>query len=343
LPVAYIKQMLTKIKLDLAIDPKRDKQLITPCCNKKNHNGKFVNFKNLAKVYGYCHSCGVTTLPPAHYVNEVGDEFLWNNLTVQFDPVSNKMCHNVVSQIQKVDVTHATNQSNNSIAVTKYIDFELVKMFEEKRRENALLLYMRGIYGDTKTNIVKEMYHIGTSKKGGAVFWKINKHYKVQKAKVCFYNKNGKRTKYFKSPFLNKDGYVDCLYGEHLIDITENLNKTLVLVESEKTAGICSIMLPEYVWLAYGGINGLTTDKATALIGRDVIIVPDMSENALRIMNNKLPYLSSIDVKAKIWDMTKGKSDEQLRQEGLYNCDLEDVFNVFLLAKYILFLAWFWR
>ncbi len=50
-----------------------------------------------------------------------------------------------------------------------------------------------------------------------------------------------------------------------------------------------------------------------------------MSRDAVSIMERKLPMLKEFGVKAKIWDMTKGKSDEELNAEGWYNCDLEDV------------------
>jgi len=46
-------------------------------------------------------------------------------------------------------------------------------------------------------------------------------------------------------------------------------------------------------------------------------------------MNNKLPYLKELGIGAKVWDTTNGKSDDQLKNEGWYNCDLEDVFRVF--------------
>ena len=109
----------------------------------------------------------------------------------------------------------------------------------------------------------------------------------------------------------------------------DNKNKTIILVESEKTALVCALHLPEYIWLAYGGINGLTMNKLDVLIGHKVILVPDISQNAVSIMNNKLPNLIDLGIDAKIWDMTDGKTDEQLKNEGLYNCDLEDVFRVF--------------
>lgn len=39
-----------------------------------------------------------------------------------------------------------------------------------------------------------------------------------------------------------------CLFGEHLLQ--DKVNANVALVESEKTAVICSHLLPEYIWLA---------------------------------------------------------------------------------------------
>ena len=51
-----------------------------------------------------------------------------------------------------------------------------------------------------------------------------------------------------------------------------------------------------------------------------------MSENAVNIIYEKIPLLLSMGINAKIWDMTDGKTDEQLKNQGIYNDDLEDVF-----------------
>ncbi len=59
---------------------------------------------------------------------------------------------------------------------------------------------------------------------------------------------------------------------------------------------------------------------------KSVLIIPDMSENAVSIILNKIPFLISLGINVKIWDMTEGKTDEQLKFEGIYNNDLEDVF-----------------
>ncbi|WP_141119683.1 DUF6371 domain-containing protein [Lutibacter agarilyticus] len=191
------------------------------------------------------------------------------------------------------------------------------------------MYYIRNTYGNTNANRIKELYYIGTNKDGGTVFWNINNQGKTQKAKVSYYNLKGKRCNQFRVPYKNEDGYYSCLFGAHLIDLLENKQKVIILVESEKTAIIGAIHLPKYIWLSYGGINGLTKEKLNVLIGRKILIIPDMSKNAVEIMNKKISSLTQLGIDVNIWDMTNGKTDRQLKEEGWYNCDLEDVFRTF--------------
>ena len=44
-----------------------------------------------------------------------------------------------------------------------------------------------------------------------------------------------------------------CLFGEHLLSAIDEKQKTVALVESEKTAIIASCIMPKYIWLATGG------------------------------------------------------------------------------------------
>lgn len=221
--------------------------------------------------------------------------------------------------------------ANNTIAnpnkvLQKYISEEIIWKHFNLKPENNLLQYLRDTYGNEKVDEVKETYVIGTKYDGGIFFWNINKDLNVQKAKIAYYNKNGKRTDKFKVPFKNEDGYYSCLFGEHLIYDSLKGKETIVLVESEKTAIIGHILLPKYVWVAYGGINGLTQNKLATLIGHTVLIIPDISQNAVDIMFQKLPRMIAMGINVKIWDMTEGKSDEELKSLGIYNNDLEDIF-----------------
>ncbi len=163
--------------------------------------------------------------------------------------------------------------------------------------------YLRTIYGNEKVDDVKELYAIGSTNDGGTMFWSINKELNVQKSKIVYYDNNGKRTEKFRVPYKNENGYYACLFGEHLLSYKHHQTKTVILVESEKTALVGYILLPDYVWLSYGGSNGLTNEKAKSLKGFRVLIVPDMSENAVAIISKKIETLLAMGINAKLWNI----------------------------------------
>lgn len=320
LQVAIKKMKLTKVTVEYKFNPKRNFNLITPCCNRKNNDGKFSNYADLPEIFGYCHSCGETTLPPTKYKDINGVEYMWNEIQNKFEPFA-KPLQNFCKGFAKNHQSFAT-----AVKTTKYINENIVWEYFHTIPENNLLQYLCKTYGKTKVDDAKETYLIGTSKDGGTVFWNVNSELKVQKAKISYYNENGKRTNKFVVPYKNEDGYFACLFGEHLVYDKIKGKKTIILVESEKTVLVGYINLPEYIWVSYGGINGLTVNKLLPLIGHTVLIIPDMSENAVDIIYEKIPLLLSMGINVKIWDMTDGKTDEQLKNQGIYNDDLEDVF-----------------
>ncbi|WP_458627994.1 DUF6371 domain-containing protein [Winogradskyella sp. PC D3.3] len=315
--------MMHKIENKLEFSNKRDKNIITPCCHKTNKDNKFVTYKGYPSIYGYCHSCGTTNLPPTVYKNDSGENFIWNETTNKFEILTTQMPYNNVLQNRN---TYTDLYDKNVIQKQKKqhtIDFEVVKKFTQYPKENNLLQYLRSNYTYEEVEKVKQMYYIGTNKKLWTVFWQINKNGLAQKAKVVLYNKNGKRTNYFKVPYKNEDGYNSCLFGEHLL---KNNTKPIVLVESEKTTIVSAIQLINYTWLSYGGINGLTDKKLEALKNQNITIIPDISRKAVNIIKNKIPKMEELNIKANIFDMTDNLNDEELKRIGWYNCDIEDVF-----------------
>ena len=169
-------------------------------------------------------------------------------------------------------------------------------------------------------------YFLGTCQDRGTVFWFVNVQGKAQKAKISYYTKDGRRTNRFKVPYKNSDGYRACLYGEHLL--AQN-TKPIILVESEKTAIVASIEFPDYTWLAYSGLNGLTDSKLYSIKNQKILLIPDMSRNAVQIISKKLQKLKVLNIDATVYDMTMGKSDEELKTYGLYNCDIEDLLRLY--------------
>ncbi|MEJ1730382.1 DUF6371 domain-containing protein, partial [Escherichia coli] len=71
------------------------------------------------------------------------------------------------------------------------------------------------------------------------------------------------------------DGWelTQCLFGEHLL--RQHPTRPVALVESEKTAVICSAFWPQYIWLATGGKSQLN-DRLQVLMGRKVVAFPDV-------------------------------------------------------------------
>lgn len=66
-----------------------------------------------------------------------------------------------------------------------------------------------------------------------------------------------------------------CLFGEHLLNDKDKVNANVALVESEKTAVICSLLLPECIWLATGGKSQFN-DRLMVPKGRKVTAFPDI-------------------------------------------------------------------
>lgn len=308
--------MLQKIEQSLIFNNKRNYKLVTPCCNKSNNDGKFVNYKDYPDQYGYCHSCGIATLPPTIYKNEKGEEFIWDINEEKF-----------IAKYTLNEITiNVEINCNNEVINQNYISEEVIWDYFTNEPENNLLQYLRSQYCNEKVQDAKEIYAIGSTLDGGTIFWNINKDLKVQKSKICYYNEIGKRTDKFKVPYKNEDGYFSCLFGEHLLSYENYKDSTVILVESEKTAIVGHILMPQYVWLSFGGCNGLTIDKIDVLKGFRVLLIPDMSENAINIAMKKVIAMRKNGINIKLWDMTESKTDEELKSEGGFNNDLEDIF-----------------
>lgn len=315
---------LKKIALNLEFKKKRNLKLITPCCSKLNKDGKFVNYKGLNEFFGYCHSCGKTTLPPTQYTDENGCIYEWDALQNKFIPSVLQLSYNSVGQSTDNTNFNRKTKEKSVAKPIKYVQNKVVEICMQAKQHNNLLHYISKTYGEKNKEYVKNLYKLGTSKDGGMIFWSINKQQKVQKAKVAYYSKEGKRKQKFKVPYKNEDGYYNCLFGEHLLGLPEYQNKPIILVESEKTAVICAINLPKYNWLSYAGINGMTIQKMKVLSDKSILIVPDLSENARKITLKKIEELKELNINAKMWDLSDGMSDLELKSKGFYNMDLED-------------------
>lgn len=117
------------------------------------------------------------------------------------------------------------------------------------------------------------------------VFPQIDILGRLRTGKIIAYGADGHRIKsrhadWLHARYMKKQGKTaqdfhlrQCLFGEHLL--SERPSAQVCIVESEKSAIVCSMAFPNSVWLATGGKMNLSADRCKCLIDRNVILYPD--------------------------------------------------------------------
>ena len=206
------------------------------------------------------------------------------------------------------------------------IPVEVFKASLKGHEANHFVKFLIDLFGVKVSSGLISRYFIASSKiwDGATVFWQIDQHGKVRTGKIMLYSPTtGKRVK---EPF-NHINWVhkalrspefelrQCLFGEHLlIDQT----KPVAIVESEKTAVIASVYLPQFIWLAVGSLTNLNAEKCTVLKGRTVTLFPDL--NGFEKWTEKARELSHLAT-FTVSDLLELKASEAEREQGL---DLAD-------------------
>lgn len=196
---------------------------------------------------------------------------------------------------------------------------------------NPLFLYLSEIWGEAKTVQLMSRYNVGTSKEwgGSAVFWQVDVKGRIRTGKIMLYDpKTGHRVKephshvcWVHSELKLPDFHLrQCLFGEHLL--MKNPTMPVAIVESEKTALIGTVFVPDILWLATGGMNGcFNADTMSVLKDRNVTLFPDLG--AFEIWSQKASILSGICQRVAVSDVLEKNATDEQRSRGL---DLADFF-----------------
>ncbi len=199
--------------------------------------------------------------------------------------------------------------------------------------KNPLYRYLCGVFGEEETARLFSLYRIGTSAKwgGSTVFWQTDETGKVRTGKVMLYNPaTGRRIKEPQARIswahaelrLPDFNLRQCLFGQHLLPLYPD--RTVFMVESEKSAVIAAHYMPDVLWLATGGKNGCFNVRTVeALRGRDVILLPDLG--ATDAWQKKQPMLRHVCRSVAVSTLLEDMATDEQRHQGL---DIAD----FLLA-----------
>ena len=133
-------------------------------------------------------------------------------------------------------------------------------------------------------------YQLGVTKDAHIIYWYIDKEGIARMGKVMAYKPDGHRDKFY-TPLsipkeLSKRGELSAdyaikqtLFGEHLLNLSTCEGKTIGIVESEKSAVICSLCLPDLLWMATGSKGNLQVERLSAIKERNSILFPDTDKD----------------------------------------------------------------
>ena len=174
---------------------------------------------------------------------------------------------------------------------------------------NHLITYLKTMIPSSAIDRIIADYRLASTPDQAIIFLQIDKENQCRTGKIMQYDPaTGHR---IKDP--NKPGRINwlhsilkrrkqlppdwqltqCLFGEHLLP--QHQDKTVALVESEKTAIICAALMPQYLWLATGGKSGLTSERLSSLKGRKIIVFPDI--DAFKDWQQKIFTFPHLDIR----------------------------------------------
>jgi len=273
--------METKLKLD----KKRSRVKFCPC-GKSNKDGKFVPFVGFDDK-GYCHSCGETFFPDGE----------------------KKSNTKPISYVQPPPPKQPT-----------FIDNELVNQSMKGYDQNIFVDYIRTLFEKNVVETLINLYKIGSSKHwpGATIFWQSDINGNYRSGKVMLFDNTGHRVKKPKDhitwvhAIMKTKNFTlqQCLFGEHLLK--KYPEKTVCIVESEKTAIICAGLLPQYLWLSVGGKDALKPDRLNPVLNRKIVLFPDL--NGYELWKTKAAELKDFDI--SVSDLLQRKAPQEHIEQG---------------------------
>lgn len=257
------------------------KKFNCPACDQKRfvrlvdmHTGAYC-----ASEYGRCDremSCGYFKYPKG-------------------DTLNTKSCHtkpNLVKNPLKgicsapglsTDIRNNHNTQNTHQPIS-HIPESIYLESMKQMKENTLYQWLSNKYSDSMTVNICLKYGVGSNPyhTQQTAFWQIDSQGRKRTAELIQYLPTGKRDRKrnpnWMHSILTKKGLIKDFnleqvpYGAHLLQ--ENRRKVAV-VEGAKTAIVCALEYPEFLWIGTQGAHGLNNRLLDILNPSQTILVPD--------------------------------------------------------------------
>ncbi|MBQ9636779.1 MAG: PriCT-2 domain-containing protein [Prevotella sp.] len=182
----------------------------------------------------------------------------------------------------------ATNFNHSYKSVTPVaVQKDYVARSLDRNLRSDFVSYLKMLVADVEKIVeIVNTYQLGVTKDGHVIYWYIDKDDIARMGKVMSYKSDGHRNK-FVTPLsipkeLSKRGELSAdyaikqtLFGEHLLRNTSNAERIVGIVESEKSAIVCSLCFPNVLWMATGSKGNLQEERLSAIKERLAILFPD--------------------------------------------------------------------
>ncbi|KAA6324208.1 hypothetical protein EZS27_026436 [termite gut metagenome] len=203
-----------------------------------------------------------------------------------------------------------------------FIDAKLVVKSLNKYEDNYLFVFLCNLFDRKTVWDLMQRYRVGTANhwKGATVFWQTDMQERARTGKIMLYNPDtGRRVKLphnhitWAHSLLMYENFnlKQCFFGMHLL---ADKSKPIAIVESEKTAMIASIYVPEYIWIASGGKNGCLMSESHILRDRKVVLFPDI--NAFEDWEMKAKQLKAKDIQVELFSYLEEHATEDQKRNG---------------------------
>ena len=272
---------------------------VCPRCGRK---GKFTRYINVATGLAYADEVGICA-----HVDETTGERCYNLTPAQWIRAGHRIPEGMTAQPRRPltpppppppqvllpdEVVAPGLWINHRERKNVFVDWLFRQYTTEAAREVTIGQKI------AREDIVRSLasYCVGVTRVSVAevVFYNVTPDGKITDGKIMAYGSDGHRLGHTEAGRASGRGGVDwvaarlkrdnkmsqsatirhnAFFGGHLA--TENPDKVIVIVESEKTALIGSFLNPRFVWMASGGLDGLNSAKFEGLRGRRVVLIPD--------------------------------------------------------------------